>query len=287
MKKRNGKVILALCGMLWMSAGSVWAADLKLNTDTLSKIKNEYKDDIWIGTADELFIGLGNDSFTFADIKNCIKRYGMEYSRDVNEVTDGFSIKNLYIGADVINEKDAIMSSEYDWYNNPDDNSISIEEFEKIEEQVLEKIRLNKYTNFEVQFTYEYYDEITNSWKEYPDAKSNADAIVERIAAVNGSANGSSASGSGESAVWLHNNSGWWYQNPDGTYPTNGWLTIDNKWYCFDASGYMRTGWIQGSNGAWYYCDTREGSNYGAMLTDTRTPDGFYVDADGVWIQDR
>ena len=42
----------------------------------------------------------------------------------------------------------------------------------------------------------------------------------------------------------------------------------------------MRTGWIQSGN-AWYYCDTSSG----AMLTNTRTPDGYYVDANGVWIQ--
>ena len=40
----------------------------------------------------------------------------------------------------------------------------------------------------------------------------------------------------------------------------------------------MRTGWINW-NGAYYYC----GSD-GAMLVNTYTPDGFYVDANGVWV---
>lgn len=79
--------------------------------------------------------------------------------------------------------------------------------------------------------------------------------------------------------TWLRNDTGWWYQYPDGSYPTNGWLLINNVWYCFDSVGYMRTGWIQAGN-AWYYCDT----NSGAMLTNTRTPDGYYVDGNGVWI---
>ena len=81
---------------------------------------------------------------------------------------------------------------------------------------------------------------------------------------------------------WVRDNVGWWYRNADGTYPTNGWLFINNAWYCFDSIGYMRTGWIQSGN-AWYYCDAVNGN----MLVNTRTPDGFYVDANGVWIQGR
>lgn len=96
-----------------------------------------------------------------------------------------------------------------------------------------------------------------------------------------GSGNTVSAPGaSPTSGTWMRNNIGWWYQYPDGTYPTNGWLQINNVWYCFDSVGYMRTGWIQAGN-AWYYCDT----NSGAMLTNTRTPDGYYVDGNGVWVQ--
>lgn len=79
-------------------------------------------------------------------------------------------------------------------------------------------------------------------------------------------------------AQWIQDNVGWWYRYADGSYPTNGWLLINNVWYCFDSVGYMRTGWIQAGN-VWYYCDT----NSGAMLTNTRTPDGFYVDGNGVW----
>lgn len=78
---------------------------------------------------------------------------------------------------------------------------------------------------------------------------------------------------------WIQNNVGWWYQRADGSYPTNGWMQIGGIWYCFDSVGYMRTGWIQ-SGGAWYYCDAS-----GAMLTNTTTPDGFKLDANGVWIQ--
>lgn len=81
-------------------------------------------------------------------------------------------------------------------------------------------------------------------------------------------------------AQWVKDNVGWWYRYADGSYPKNGWLLINNIWYCFDSVGYMRTGWIQASDGLWYYCDSS-----GAMLTNTRTPDGYWVDAYGVWRQ--
>lgn len=78
---------------------------------------------------------------------------------------------------------------------------------------------------------------------------------------------------------WIKDNVGWWYRNTDGSYTTNGWQLINNVWYAFDGVGYMRTGWIPGANGVWYYCDT----NSGAMLTNAWTPDGFWVDGNGVW----
>ena len=98
----------------------------------------------------------------------------------------------------------------------------------------------------------------------------------------NNSTTTSTPGGSG-TAQWKRNNIGWWYEYADGTYPTNGWLLINNVWYCFDASGYMRTGWIQAGDGQYYYCDT----NSGAMLTNTWTPDNYYVGANGVWDQSK
>ena len=38
--------------------------------------------------------------------------------------------------------------------------------------------------------------------------------------------------------------------------------------------------WIYGKDHKWYYV----GSD-GVMLTNARTPDGYYVDANGVWVQ--
>lgn len=155
----------------------------------------------------------------------------------------------------------------------------------------------NTYYNFASKITRagEYYFKVravnSNSkkgdWYEsdyiYVDEDNLSDYQSYSYAGSTSTGSGSTVSAPGSvqtTGTWMSNNIGWWYQYPDGTYPTNGWLMINNVWYCFDAAGYMRTGWIQAGN-AWYYCDT----NSGAMLTNTTTPDGYYVDGNGVWVQ--
>ena len=95
------------------------------------------------------------------------------------------------------------------------------------------------------------------------------------------SSSSSSSGGPGPSNVvngWNRDNRGWWYRNANGTYPRNSWQFINGKWYCFDGNGYMRTGWINW-NGVYYFC----GPN-GDMYTNCYTPDGYYVDGNGVWV---
>ena len=57
---------------------------------------------------------------------------------------------------------------------------------------------------------------------------------------------------------WQNNGYGWWYQRANGTYPHNEWEIINGIWYYFDENGYM--------------------------LADTTTPDGYYVDVNGAWV---
>lgn len=67
---------------------------------------------------------------------------------------------------------------------------------------------------------------------------------------------------------WKQDQTGWWYQNDNGSYPTNTWLLDNEKWYCFDENGYMRTGWVQTVDGKWYYLNST-----GAMQIDQITLD--------------
>ena len=60
---------------------------------------------------------------------------------------------------------------------------------------------------------------------------------------------------------WEQDANGWWYRNPDDSYPANTWYSIDGSWYYFNGSGYMVTGW-QNIGGTWYYL-----GGSGAMAT--------------------
>lgn len=77
-------------------------------------------------------------------------------------------------------------------------------------------------------------------------------------------------------AQWKKNDKGWWYEEADGSYPTNQWRFINNKWYYFDNIGYMlENRWVGN-----YYVGAD-----GAMLVSTSTPDGYYVDSTGKWVE--
>lgn len=58
---------------------------------------------------------------------------------------------------------------------------------------------------------------------------------------------------------WKQDATGYWYQNDDGSFPTNSWQEISGKQYYFGADGYM--------------------------LANTTTPDGKQVGADGALVQ--
>lgn len=116
-----------------------------------------------------------------------------------------------------------------------------------------------------------------------------------------------------EPGKWMLNETGWWYRYDNGGYPASQWVQLPwngvNTWYHFDAQGYLTTGWFQDGghtyylhpyadgnrgymytgwheiDGKWYYFHVMEGGPLGAMAVNMRTPDGFNVGADGVWIQ--
>ena len=57
---------------------------------------------------------------------------------------------------------------------------------------------------------------------------------------------------------WRQDDTGWWYQNEDGTYVKSEWSWIDGRCYYFNEDGYC--------------------------LQNTQTPDGYSVDGQGAWI---
>ncbi len=87
-----------------------------------------------------------------------------------------------------------------------------------------------------------------------------------------------SISSNGKKGWNLYNNV-WYYLEDNNTLATNTWKFIDNSWYYFDENSMMKTSWFKIKE-YWYYFD-----NSGKLLINTTTPDGFVVNADGVWVQ--
>lgn len=87
---------------------------------------------------------------------------------------------------------------------------------------------------------------------------------------------------------WLFENKNWYYLDPqtgknNGRMMT-GWQQIGGQWYYFKQNGSMATGWNY-INKNWYYFSTDKLAGEGSMYADRMTPDGFYVNKDGVWVQ--
>lgn len=79
---------------------------------------------------------------------------------------------------------------------------------------------------------------------------------------------------------WLLGPDGRWYFLDKAGVMKTGWLQIGSTWYFLNADGAMAVGWVQGADGKWYYLQAN-----GAMAAEVTTPDGYYVDKDGVWVQ--
>lgn len=58
-----------------------------------------------------------------------------------------------------------------------------------------------------------------------------------------------------KAASWKHDNTGWWYQEDNGSYPRNQWRFLNGRWYWFESNGYMATGWKK-INKSWFYFNT-------------------------------
>ena len=113
---------------------------------------------------------------------------------------------------------------------------------------------------------------------------------------------------------WMLDEHGWWLRFADNTYPkgsvrdsgdiSHSWEQINGNWWAFDEAGYAKTGWLRDEdyggwfymdlehgmqtgwvllNGAWYYFNPVSDGKRGMMYAGQRTPDGYYVEKNGVW----
>ncbi|MGN0449376.1 MAG: GLUG motif-containing protein, partial [Ruminococcus sp.] len=79
-----------------------------------------------------------------------------------------------------------------------------------------------------------------------------------------------------QTSRWVLDGGNLYYLNDDGSMHT-GWLQLGENWYYLNDDGSMHTGWLQlGEN--WYYLN-----DDGTLLRNGYTPDGYYVDENGMW----
>ena len=131
------------------------------------------------------------------------------------------------------------------------------------------------------------------------------------IGILTGTANSTANDGKSH---WMQDEHGWWLRFADSSYPkaekrgTSGiayaWEQVNGNWWAFDESGYIKTGWMRDEDyNGWFYFDPERGMQTGWVLIDGKwyyfhptsdgrkgilyvgrlTPDGYYVDENGVW----
>ncbi|MGL5437613.1 MAG: leucine-rich repeat domain-containing protein [Lachnospiraceae bacterium] len=84
---------------------------------------------------------------------------------------------------------------------------------------------------------------------------------------------------------WHYINNDWyWFDPVTGEMVANTWINDREQSYYLGSNGVMETGWIH-VNERYYYLSEIDDSYLGHMLTNTTTPDGYYVDYDGSWLQ--
>ncbi|MBU0278693.1 MULTISPECIES: hypothetical protein [unclassified Gemella] len=103
--------------------------------------------------------------------------------------------------------------------------------------------------------------------------------------------------------TWILSNGSWFYLKSGGYMVQNEWVFSNGSWFYLIQGGYMaQNAWIQDANGNWFYLKSggymaqnewvkhTDGNWYylksgGYMAVNEYTPDGYFVDASGVWVR--
>ena len=105
---------------------------------------------------------------------------------------------------------------------------------------------------------------------------------------------------------YIYNNGSYHKGYREGLNIYYDWDIIDDKWFAFDELGYLAEGFIYDANDGciyyveekngvasgwklikdnWYYFNEKHDGTYGKLLLNTVTPDGYYVDGNGIWVE--
>ncbi len=84
-----------------------------------------------------------------------------------------------------------------------------------------------------------------------------------------------------------------WYLDPQDRYTyylepetgelAGGWKQINNQWYYFNPTAASQAWKLDEATEKWTYNTKSKEKPYGAMYKNEQTPDGYYVNGDGIW----
>ena len=77
---------------------------------------------------------------------------------------------------------------------------------------------------------------------------------------------------------WKPNETGWWWEESDGSYPTDRWKKINGEWFRFDNRGYCLINRWFNDGKDWFYLDKRGAMVTGWMYINNRW---YYFKSDG------
>lgn len=79
-------------------------------------------------------------------------------------------------------------------------------------------------------------------------------------------------------ASWKRNDTGWWWEESDGSYPTDRFKKINGEWFRFDNRGYCLINRWFNDGKDWFYLDKRGAMVTGWMYINNRW---YYFKSDG------
>ncbi len=130
-------------------------------------------------------------------------------------------------------------------------------------EEVLDQSYVDRFSNLSKKDYYDYYDIKPNSLKTFQNGKTYYFDSNYKMA-----------------KGWTKVKNTWYYFNDYGAAVVKIWLKSGGKWYYMQEDGTMATSkWIKWYN-KWYYVGAD-----GAMYANCKTPDGYWVNANGVWVK--
>ena len=84
---------------------------------------------------------------------------------------------------------------------------------------------------------------------------------------------------------WHHDpdDTRWYFLDRNDGHMHVSWDKIDGNWYFFNPNPPAQTWFFDNSTGRWNYGDNKDIRPLGSMYINEETPDGFHVNAEGVW----